>query len=108
MNDTTTVRFATKHPKTTNWIEVQWSVDAGEPTELFDALAEIGFVSDGFMDPPPFDGKMDRSVSKSGSGLFGGWVDEERSRFMREARAVLRRFGFTRVPVYTYSAMELI
>lgn len=37
-------------------------------------------------------------IGKDGTGLFGGWTDDESRKFMAEARKILRKFGITRVP----------
>jgi hypothetical protein len=117
-----------EHSQTT-WLCIEYPTDA-EPTALFDALRAIGWSDDhrwtaplppvaardwGTPDPvagtPWTDlGYMIGSIDfmKDGSDVFGGWTDDEKRSFLPAARAVLRRFGFTRVPNYALTLADLL
>jgi hypothetical protein len=107
MHPETTALFGSKHPHHTNWLELAYPEDH-PPTELIEALRAVGWQHDGFPDPPPLNGIMNTTIGRRGTSLFGGWQPEERKQFMREARAVLRRFGFTGVSIHKYTFQELI
>lgn len=122
-----TLTFASKGNSRTRWIEMTYPVDA-PPTALLDALAEIGFKEqDGMVALPPYQAHTwDRSLplgqqyvdlgyretevhlTKSGTDLFGGWTAEEQRTNMNQARAIMRRFGFTRVPVWKKSISDML
>jgi hypothetical protein len=93
----TTVAFESKAPHTTCLISLDYP-EAAPPTDLIQALAEVGFAPDGLAGLPPLDGRAEVQLVKRGSDLFGGWTAEEQTQNMRQARAVLKRFGFARVP----------
>ena len=50
----------------------------------------------------------DFNLTKAGTALFAGWTDEEKRANMRQARAIFRRFGFTRVPVWTKTLADML
>ena len=105
-NPDVTVSFNRRQREQTCWIELYFPVDA-EPTEMLAALAEVGFAPDGMREPPPLDGVQAAHLIKHGSDLFGGWTDAEKRENMKAARAVLRRFGSTGVPVNALSYFDL-
>jgi hypothetical protein len=47
--------------------------------------------------PMAFGGVEKVGVSKHGSGLFGGWTKEEQTVNVKEARAIFKEAGFTKV-----------
>lgn len=46
-------------------------------------------------------GYNDFSLSKPGTAFFTDWTAQEKAANIREARAIMRRFGFTRVPTWS-------
>jgi hypothetical protein len=112
VDDRVSLTFAANGREKTSWIEITYPQDA-VPSGMIAALAEIGFkVDTRFAEyaypASDYDRKVypngyrlvEVSVNRSGSGLFGTWTAEDATLFMREARSVLRRFGFTRVPMW--------
>jgi len=103
----TTASFNSKAPHTTLWIELRFPVGA-PPEELLAELAAAGFVEDGLAKAPPLDGVDYVQLGKSGSALFGGWSEEEHRANSKQARAILKRHGFTVVPHNKLEWQDLI
>lgn len=112
--------FASRGNSLTKWIEITYPEDA-VPTGLLDRLAAVGFKSDGMALPAyeAFDtsdeGFKPRGYKEisdhlvlRGSGLFGSWTEAEAKDNMRRARAVLRAFGFSRVPVWKKTLADML
>lgn len=116
--------FAAQGNARTKWIEIEFPEDA-VPTALFEALAQIGFIErDGMARMPAIPAshydavthsftdlgyrKQETHLTKAGTDLFTGWTAEEERANMRAARAVLRRFGFVRVPVWKKTLADML
>lgn len=110
MHPETTVCFEKRTNDRSHWIKIEHPEGTERPQDLLDALAAIGFAEDTRFAPPPHitGWPHEIQVFKRGSGLFTDWTAEEKPGFMREARAVLRRFGFTNVPVNTLTLADLL
>lgn len=92
-------------------IEIETPADA-EPAALYAALVEAGWRDVTAIGLPPAR-KWDRRrrtwapylvrqrlFARDGETVFAPvWTEAERGRFIRGARVVLRRFGFTAVPL---------
>lgn len=112
--------FASKTPYHTNWLEIEAPADA-EPIELYAALGAIswneGQTYAALPPYPKFDLEtmtdlgyqvQERHFARPGSAPFGGWTADERKAFMTEARAVLRHFGFTNVPLWRKTWQDML
>lgn len=111
----------------THWVEGEYPIDA-RPDALFAAFEEAGWTLNPTTESiPAFEpldidhtlppGQRARrrgyrvkefSLTKPGTGLFGGWTEDEKRANLREARALLRRFGFARIPVWTKTWRDLV
>lgn len=121
------ITFASQGDSPTKWIEVTYPTD-NPPTAMFDRLAQIGFEqSEDTITLPPVRatsynenapigerlvdlGYYEQTIhlTKRGTGLFSDWTDEEARENMRQARAVLRSFGFIRVPVWKKTLADML
>lgn len=123
VDERVSLTFAAQGNGSTKWIEIQFPTE-NPPTSMLEALAEIGFAPNphhmrlpaytvfahnaaGEYVPLGYRAQEEMLV-KSGGGLFGGWTAEEERTNMRIARAVLRRFGFTRVPVWKKTPADMM
>ena len=98
--------FVSKEPHSTLWIEIQFP-SKDRPTRLIEGLAGIGFRSE--VPPvPPLSGVQTIDLVKEGTGIFGSWTPEEYRVNMREARALLRSYGFRNVPRKRLTPMDLL
>jgi hypothetical protein len=90
------VVFQSKPPHTR--FDVVISTPVGQPIsdDFGNALQGIGFNRRRQL--PHANGVASESFEREGSGLCGGWSATERDKLTRDARATLRRFGFTMVP----------
>ena len=88
------------------FIEVCCNVSV-EPVTLFNELHAAGFERSIEASPLP-DGSVTRVFVKHGSSFFGGCTPDERRKNLRLARKVLRRFGFSSLPMRVYSTAELL
>ena len=90
------VIFQSKAPHTR--FDVVISSPVGQPIseDFGNALLGIGFNRRRQL--PHTNGLSSESFEREGSGLCGGWSATERDKLTRDARATLRRFGFTMVP----------
>jgi hypothetical protein len=88
------------------WIEVFCNVSS-DPIALFNELHEAGFRRTVEASPLP-DGSVIRKFIKYGSHIHGLCTAQEIRSNMRLARTVLRRFGFTRVPVNVYTQSDFV
>lgn len=121
------VTFARRERGVTHWIEGDYPEDA-RPDDLFAAFEAAGWVVDPLMEGVPAYEPMDFdfslpvgqqgtqrgykikqfSLSKRGSALFVGWTPAEKTSNLREARTLMRRFGLTRVPVWTKTLADML
>jgi hypothetical protein len=97
----TTARFECKEtdPETL-WIVIEH--DATETPQLVEDLRDAGWQTPedrGMRSLPPLGGVAETHLTRKGSELFCGWSAAERKSFVSEARAIMRRHGFTGVPV---------
>jgi hypothetical protein len=95
------IEFQSKHPHHTAWIEV-----SGPVPEVEAALNQGGVIADllaigwrlSIIPPaPPFDGMTERDIQRDGSAVFRGWTADEKVKFVAEAKAVLKKHGYTGV-----------
>jgi len=91
----------------TNWISISYEVGDEATEALIADLKAAGWGSQ-FRDAPPIQNIAETNLTKAGSGLFGGWTEEEKKQNMKEARAILRRHGYSGVPVQRLSWQDLI
>lgn len=109
--------FASKGASRTKWIEVTFPTDA-EPSDMFDDLRAAGWVYDDY-GLPPTQARDDNFKSlgyaeqfavftKKGTDLFVGWTDAEKTANMAEARSILRKYGFSRVPVWKKTLADML
>lgn len=123
----TSLTFARRERSTTHWIEGEYPADA-RPQALFDAFAAAGWQVDPVTESIPayepvdfdFDQPVGQQViprgykvrefalTKPGTDLFTDWTQQEKAANMRQARGLLRRFGFTRVPVWTKTLADML
>ncbi len=111
--DKVRVQFQSQEPHTTPHLKL-WVPANDEPKAIYAALEKIGWErvdTDAMMAPPVkakycYDGGygkdddtliVEHYFEKQGSDLFNGWTPEERRKNVPAARAVLRKFGFTRI-----------
>lgn len=114
---TTRLLFACRenHPEHL-WIEGDYP--AGQrPEELFADLTADGWTIEEFGGPyPGYDDNynplgwdvIDFHANKRGTDLFGGWTPEEAKKFRTKARAILRKHGFFRVPVWHKTLADML
>lgn len=77
--------------------------------QLVAALADVGFVLDPeVVPPPPVGGRRELHFARDGSDIFGNWTAAERRPFLRAAKGVLKRFGFAAVPQVRLSLADLL
>lgn len=100
------ISFVSKDPHSTPWIEIQFP-SKDRPTKLIEGLAGIGFRSE-LPSVPSLNGVQTIELVKHGTGIFGSWTPEEYKVYMREARALLRRYGFCNVPRKRLTPMDLL
>jgi hypothetical protein len=98
------VTFQSKHPHRTCWLAIRWAGE--EPAALFTDLQALGWTR--HTAAPPLAGTHDVAFGKEGTGLFRGWTPGERKANLAQARRVLRRHGFTRVPVQRLDLQDLL
>jgi hypothetical protein len=91
-----TVMFQSKPPHTRFDVVISSPVGQAVSDEFANALVGIGFNRR--RQHPQSKGMLSQSFEREGSGLCGGWSATERDKLTRDARATLRRFGFTMVP----------
>ena len=114
----TSLTFASKVPYTTNWLEVEAPADA-EPTAMYAELAAAGWVEQRPGLPPhmAYDQEtfkplgyqvVERTFFCPGSDHFQLWKKDEAKKFMAAARAILARYGFTRVPVWRKTLQDML
>lgn len=120
--------FARRERGIHHWIEGEYPEDA-RPEALFAAFEAAGWTLDTMMESipayEPYDydytqplvGQRavprghkvrDFCLTKPGTGVFGAWTAEEKQTNMRQARTILRGFGFTRVPVWTKTLADML
>lgn len=110
---------------TTNWLVIEHE-EGKPPAELLADLAGIGWNTDGMRTAPPappilydddgsfvgIDHKAPKveeiHLLKRGTALFTGWTPNEKRINMADVRKVLRRHGFTRVPVNKLTLADLL
>lgn len=108
--------FATRdNDRCNHWIEGEYDADAPKPEAFFADMAAIGFIEDAsFAALPPYTSSQagcriqEFTLSKKGSALFAGWTDEEKRTNMAAARRVMRKHGFTRVPVWRKTLADML
>jgi hypothetical protein len=109
--DKVRVQFQSQNPHKTLFLKL-WVDVKNEPVELYAALEKIGFKRTSVVPAPPITAKycydggygkdddtliVEHYFEKSGSDMFNGWTPEEQRKNVPAARAVLRKFGFTRI-----------
>ena len=93
------IEFQSKHPHRTLFLNVTHRPDEGDVfRELEHALGLVHWVRDPWEIPPLPDGTMEIRFCRSGTGIFGGWTDEERIIFEAGVRNTLGPFMSGRVP----------
>jgi len=105
------VQFQSQNPHNTLFLKV-WADANSEPTEMYAALEKVGFKQDEVPPAPPIPAEFcyaagyakgdktlitERVFVKDGSGLFGGWTQEEKKANVPAVRNALRKFGFVRI-----------
>jgi hypothetical protein len=90
------VVFQSKAPHTRFDVVIAAPDGQAANDEIANALVGIGFHHR--RQHPQSKGMFSESFEREGSGLCGGWSAAERDKLTRDARATLRRFGFTMVP----------
>lgn len=108
--DKVRIQFQSQNPHKTLFLKV-WADINNEPKAMYEALNKIGFL-DAVPPAPPIAAEhcynvgyawgdqtpiIERCFTKTGSGLFNGWTPEELKKNVPAVRAVLRKFGFTRI-----------
>jgi hypothetical protein len=102
----------------THWIEIEAPSDA-EPLALYADLRAAGW-GENFPSAPAHQAYDDRTFkplgytvvehmfTKPGSDLFKMWNAVEARAFMTQARAILRKHGFERVPVWHKTLADML
>ncbi|HLZ27232.1 MAG TPA: hypothetical protein VKV73_07910 [Chloroflexota bacterium] len=90
------VIFQSKPPHSRFDVVISSPVGQALSEDFSTALTAIGFNRRRRL--PQVNGVLSESFEREGSGLCGGWSATERDKLTRDARATLRRFGFTMVP----------
>ena len=115
----TRLTFAKRQgPDRTHWLEIEAPADA-EPITLYTDLRAAGWTEK--YPPPPAHQAYDdhtfkplgymvveRFFTKPGTDMFKMWNDAEARAFMPAARAILRKHGFTRVPVWHKTLADML
>ena len=95
----TQLTFARRQHGLTHWIEGEYSGD-DKPSFFADLEAAGWTVIDyrGFfmIDPP------------RGTDLFAGWNPDEKRTYMKQARSILKKHGFVKVPVWTKTIQDML
>ncbi len=107
---TASLTFARRERGTTHWIEGEFSAD-DRPDELFTDLEAAGWKLDFELPPYTLDGVRTVSFSVAGpkgTDLFAGWTTDEKRSFMPQARAILRKHGFHKVPVWKKTLADML
>lgn len=99
--------FGSKDEGKTCWLCITHKVDDHAVETLLADLETIGWKQNKYSKAPPIDDVAETIVFKRGTGLFGNWSPEERRAYMSEVRAVLRRHGYTHVPVNRLTWQDL-
>jgi hypothetical protein len=128
IDERVSLTFARRERGIHHWIEGEYPEQA-RPEALFAAFEAAGWTLDAMQETVPAYEPYDYDYSKPlvgqravprghkvrefgltkpGTSTFGGWSAEEKQANMREARAILRRFGFTRVPVWTKTLADML
>jgi len=105
-------------PHRTHWLEIEAPVGA-EPIGLFADLRAAGWVESHAAIPahqaydlhtfkPLGYSVVERSFSKKGSDLFNAWSAAEAKTNMTQARGILRKHGFERVPVWHKTMQDML
>ena len=103
-----TLAFESKAPHTTPWLSVEYPVGEA-PEELLAQLSTLGWEDDGLRRAPPIDGRQEVALlPPAGTGLFGGWSEDEARRHMPAIRRVMRQYGYDRVPWNRLELADLI
>lgn len=99
--------FQSKPPHRTSFLVLEFN-ESHRPGALLKSLSDIGWVEDGMAPPSPLDGRQEITVSKRGTGLFGGWTETERGLFLAECQTVLERYLHFDVPHRQLTAADLL
>lgn len=101
--------FASKPPHKTCWIELSFDVD-DPPNNLLHELEKAGWSeTEKSHRVPPLNGRQEMWLNPpKGSGLFGGWNDDERKKHMSSARRILRKYGLTKVPHWKKTLVDML
>jgi hypothetical protein len=105
-------------PDRTTWLEIEAPSDA-EPVALYADLRAAGWSEDYPSSPAhqAYDDRafkplgytvIERFFTKPGSDMFKRWNDAEARAFMPQARAILRKHGFERVPVWHKTLADML
>ena len=115
----TTLTFAKRQgPDKTHWLEIEAPTGA-EPAALYADLRAAGWVERHPAAPAhmAYDDRtfkplgyqvVERQFTKKGSQMFTMWTDAEARIFMPQARAILKRHGFERVPVWNKTLQDML
>ena len=80
--------------------------DAAEVEAVAKDMVEAGWTED--VGPPPLDTEAKKHFSKPGTGIFGGWSDEEGLAFVNDAHGILEKHGVTRTWHVELEPMDLL
>ena len=102
----------------TCWLEIEAPVGA-EPVGLFADLRAAGWAEAHAALPAhqAYDARtfkplgysvVERTFTKRGSGTFTTWTEAEAKTNMTQARGILRKHGFERVPVWHKTIQDML
>lgn len=104
------ITFAHREREKTYWLEFEYPTEV-EPHALLTALESEGWEKTHKHEWVEYQTGVPTTAltcSKPGTDLFNGWTDDERTTNMARARAILRSFGRTRVPVWSKTLMDML
>jgi hypothetical protein len=109
INNQLVAYLVAKHPYTTWFVEVdmQWPLCEQTINLLDQAFTAKGWYRDP-VEASPVDGLRTVGYGKNGTGLFGGWTQEESTLLQDEARAILDSMNIGPVGKIRYALNDLL
>ena len=118
MSDASETRLllASREHSNTLWVEGAYR-EGFRPDDLFSDFTKAGWSVEEYGLPvQAYDDEWNRlpysefdfHINRMGTGLFGGWSPDEEKRFRAEARKIMRKHGFTRVPIWRKTLQDMI
>ena len=108
-----TVKFASKKPHHTAWLEFQGTAaefaEAEKPGGVIADLLALGWKKSPIPPAPPLaDGIIDYDYVKNGSDIFNSWTPAEKTANFAAAREVLKKHRYNKVPWHKRTLEEML